>query len=146
MIRVALGILAAIVAALVVDLKLGDPLINGITIALAVYLVTYYLLKWQFLNKVEKPTKNIPWGMGMAWLVVSIIYILVVMITVGTLEQTTLSKSLMPVSLSAGNFLGQAGLVVMSIAAISPLPRSGTLSNEAEATSTFGPSSGTRMT
>jgi PKD repeat protein len=62
--RVGLGILAALVAALVVDLKVGDPLINGITIGLAVYLATYYLLKWRFMNKVEKPTKIFTMGIG----------------------------------------------------------------------------------
>lgn len=76
--RVALGILAAIVAALVVDLKLGDPLINGITIALAVYLVTYYLLKWQFLNKVEKPTKIFTMGIGAYFLVFIMCWVLLI--------------------------------------------------------------------
>jgi PKD repeat protein len=74
--RVAFGILAAVVAALVVDLKIGDPLINGITIALAVYLVTYYLLKWQFLNKVEKPTKIFTMGIGAYFLVFIMCWVL----------------------------------------------------------------------
>ena len=78
MCRVALGILAAIVAALVVNLKLGDPLINGITIALAVYLVTYYLLKWQFLNKVEKPTKIFTMGIGAYFLVFIMCWVLLI--------------------------------------------------------------------
>jgi PKD repeat protein len=64
LIRVGFGILAALVAALVVDLKVGNPLINGITVGLAIYLVTYYLLKWQFMNKVEKPTKILTMGIG----------------------------------------------------------------------------------
>ena len=62
--RVGFGILAALVAALVVDLKVGNPLINGITVGLAVYLVTYYVLKWQFMAKVEKPTKLLTMGVG----------------------------------------------------------------------------------
>ena len=67
--RIGFGILAALVAALVVDLKgPGDPLINGITIGLAVYMVTYYLLKWQFANKVEKPTKILTMGIGIYFL------------------------------------------------------------------------------
>ncbi len=74
--RVGFGILAAIVAALVVDLKLGDPLINGITIALAVYLVTYYFLKWQFMNKVEKPTKIFTMGIGAYFLVFIMAWVL----------------------------------------------------------------------
>ena len=63
-IRVGLGALSALIAALVVNLRVGNPLINGITVALAVYLLTYYLLKLQFLNKVEKPTKILSMGIG----------------------------------------------------------------------------------
>lgn len=76
--RVGFGILAAIVAALVVDLRVGDPLINGITIGLAVYLVSYYLLKWQFLNKVEKPTKIFTMGIGAYFLVFIMFWVLLV--------------------------------------------------------------------
>jgi len=66
--RIGFGILAALVAALVVNLKVGNPLINGISVALAVYLITYYLLKWQFINKVEKPTKILTMGIGVYFL------------------------------------------------------------------------------
>jgi PKD repeat protein len=66
--RIGFGILAALVATLVVDLGAGDPLINGITIGLAVYMVTYYLLKWQFANKVERPTKILTMGIGIYFL------------------------------------------------------------------------------
>lgn len=62
--RIGFGILAALVATLVVNLKAGNPLINGITVGLAVYLITYYLLKWRFMNKVEKPTKILTMGIG----------------------------------------------------------------------------------
>ena len=63
-IRIGLGALAALAATLLVDLKVGNPLINGITVALAVYLLTYYLLKMVFANKVEKPTKILTMGYG----------------------------------------------------------------------------------
>ena len=63
-IRIGFAILAALVAALVVNLKAGNPLINGITVGLAVYLLTYYLLKLRFINKVEKPTKILTMGIG----------------------------------------------------------------------------------
>jgi PKD repeat protein len=76
--RVGFGILAAIVAALVVDLRVGDPLINGITIGLAVYLVSYYLLKWQFLNKVEKPSKIFTMGIGAYFLVFIMCWVLLI--------------------------------------------------------------------
>lgn len=68
-IRIGLGALAALVATLLVDLKAGDPLINGITVALAVYIITYYLLKMQFANKVEKPTKILTMGIGIYFFV-----------------------------------------------------------------------------
>jgi len=74
--RVGFGILAAMVAALVVDLRVGDPLINGITIGLAVYLITYYLLKWQFMTKVEKPTKIFTMGIGAYFLVFIMCWVL----------------------------------------------------------------------
>lgn len=76
--RVGFGILAAIVAALVVNLKVGDPLINGITIALAVYIVSYYVVKWQFANKVEKPTKILTMGIGAYFLVFIMVWVLVI--------------------------------------------------------------------
>jgi len=77
--RIGFGILAALVAALLVNLKAGNPLINGITVALAVYLITYYLLKWQFLNKVSKPTKILTMGIGIY--VITFIFCWVLFIT-----------------------------------------------------------------
>ncbi len=68
-IRIGLGVLAALIATLVVDLKVGNPLINGITVALAVYILTYYLLKMHFTNKVEKPTKVLTMGIGIYFFV-----------------------------------------------------------------------------
>ena len=74
--RIGFGILAAMVAALVVDLKVGNPLINGITIGLAVYLVTFYVLKWQFMNMVEKPTKILTMGIGAYFLTFIMFWVL----------------------------------------------------------------------
>lgn len=74
--RIGFGALAAIIAALVVNLKVGNPLINGITIALAVYLLTYYLLKMQFVNKVEKPTKVLSMGIGAFFLTFILCWVL----------------------------------------------------------------------
>ena len=62
--RIGFAILAALIATLVVNLKVGTPLINGITVGLAVYLVSFYVIKWQFMNKVEKPTKILTMGIG----------------------------------------------------------------------------------
>ena len=68
-IRIGLGALAALVATLLIDLKSGDPLINGITVALAVYILTYYLLKMQFSNKVEKESKILTMGIGIYFII-----------------------------------------------------------------------------
>jgi len=62
--RIGFAILAALVATLVVNLKVGTPLINGISVGLAVYLVSFYVIKWLFMNKVEKPTKILTMGIG----------------------------------------------------------------------------------
>ena len=75
-IRIGLGILAALIATLVVDLKVGNPLINGITVALAVYILTYYLLKMQFTNKVEKPTKILTMGIGIYFIIFAFCWVL----------------------------------------------------------------------
>jgi PKD repeat protein len=74
--RVVFGIIAALIAALVVNLKVGTPLINGISVALAVYLVTFYLVKWKFMNKVEKPTKIFTMGIGAYFLAFILFWVL----------------------------------------------------------------------
>ncbi|MEJ2280533.1 MAG: PKD domain-containing protein [Candidatus Bathyarchaeota archaeon] len=74
--RVGFGILAALVATLLVNLKAGNPLLNGITIALAVYLISYYLLKWRFTNKVEQPTKILTMGIGAFFLTFVLCWVL----------------------------------------------------------------------
>jgi PKD repeat protein len=76
--RIGFGILAAIVAALVVDLKVGSPLMNGVTIGLAVYLITYYLFKWLFATKVDKPTKLLTMGIGAYFLTFIMCWVLLV--------------------------------------------------------------------
>lgn len=72
------GILAALIAALVVNLEVGTPLINGISVALAVYLVTFYLVKWKFMNKVEKPTKIFTMGIGAYFLAFILFWVLII--------------------------------------------------------------------
>jgi hypothetical protein len=47
-------------------------LINSISIALAVYLISYYAIKSKYLTEVEKPTKLVSTGIGvyfLGWLV-----------------------------------------------------------------------------
>jgi len=74
--RVGFGILAALVATLLVNLKVGNPLMNGITIGLAVYLITYYVVKWKFTSKVEQPTKLLTMGIGAYFLTFILCWVL----------------------------------------------------------------------
>jgi len=69
-------------------------------------------------EEVCKPKRNIPLGIFLAWGVVSALYILVVLVTVGLLEHTTLTSSLMPISKGAEVFMGEIGLIILGIAAV----------------------------
>ena len=69
--RVLLGIVAALISILVGSLILEFSLLNSISIALLVYLVTYYIYKSLFLNKVEKASSLFSTGVGayfLSWL------------------------------------------------------------------------------
>ena len=78
--RVAFGILAAVscvgygIVAGSINANLTDwrIFLNGISIALIVYLLSYYLIKAIFITKVEKPQKLFTMGIGiyfLAWMV-----------------------------------------------------------------------------
>ena len=68
-IRVALGLVAAVLSAVVAFL-LGhmtdlSTLFNSFTVALAIYLISYYILKAMFKNKIEKQSKILSTAIGM---------------------------------------------------------------------------------
>ncbi|MCK5261033.1 MAG: amino acid permease [Thermoplasmatales archaeon] len=68
----------------------------------------------------KKPGRNIPLGMFLAWGIISLLYILVIFVTIGVANPSQLTTSLTPISLGADNipiFWGIGG-VVMAIAAI----------------------------
>ena len=70
--RFALGFVAALLSALLGSFMQDFSLLNGISIALLVYIVTYYVYKAVFLAKVEKPSKIFTTGVGayfLSWLV-----------------------------------------------------------------------------
>ena len=69
-------------------------------------------------EEVKNPGRNLPLGMILAWAVVAFFYVAVIAVTVGLVEGKELSRSLMPISLAAGKFLGAAGFAVLSLAAI----------------------------
>jgi ABC-type uncharacterized transport system permease subunit len=67
--RVALGIsagaISAVLAALFFSLDSIDTLINSITIALLIYFITYYILRGFYKNKIEKQSKILSTAIGM---------------------------------------------------------------------------------
>ena len=46
--------------------------LNGVSIAVLFYLLSYYVIKWRFIHKVEKPSKLMTTGIGIyfiSWIV-----------------------------------------------------------------------------
>ncbi len=69
-------------------------------------------------EEIKNPGKNIPFGMILSLVVVSIFYTLMVLVTSGVLEPSSLHKSLTPISDGASVFLGSWGKIALSVAAI----------------------------
>ena len=78
--RIALSIVAATISTLVATMlnELSiSTFMNGLTIALLIYLLSYYVLKAKFLKKVEKQSKIMTMGIFiyfMAWAVFFILF------------------------------------------------------------------------
>ncbi|MCK5458914.1 MAG: amino acid permease, partial [Thermoplasmatales archaeon] len=68
----------------------------------------------------KNPGRNIPLGMFFSWGIISILYILVIFVTIGVVNPSQLQTSLTPISLGADNIpiLGGIGGVIMAVAAI----------------------------
>jgi len=70
--RLALGITAALICTgygittntIVKENPTYTTLLNGVSIALVIYLMSYYIIKSKFSLKVEKPQKLVTTGMG----------------------------------------------------------------------------------
>ena len=78
-IRVALSIFAAAISAIVAtlfDAFSFNTFLNGITIALLVYLVSYYPIKAKFMNKVEKQSKIMTQAIFMYFIAWAVFFIL----------------------------------------------------------------------
>lgn len=69
-------------------------------------------------EEVEQPDRVVPLGMILALGVVGILYILVIYVTSGVLGASSLDRSLTPLSDGAFVFMGQGGMILLSIAAI----------------------------
>ena len=78
-IRLALGLLAGVISAFVAtmsDQASFTAFLNGITTALLVYLLSYYILKAKFATKVEKQSKIMTMGIFMYFLAWAVFFIL----------------------------------------------------------------------
>ncbi|MGQ9460840.1 MAG: hypothetical protein ACUVRA_06390 [Candidatus Bathyarchaeaceae archaeon] len=67
--RAGFGVLAALICILLRIDTYPSPLTSGVSVALIVYMLTYYILKWKFMAKVEKITKILTTGIGTYFLV-----------------------------------------------------------------------------
>ena len=77
--RLALSILAGVISALIATMLNENSIstfINGLTIALLLYLLTYYVFKAKFRDKVEKPTKIMSMGIFMYFIAWAVFFIL----------------------------------------------------------------------
>ena len=78
-IRVTLSIIAAAISAVVAtlfDAFSFNTFMNGVIIALLVYLLSYYVLKAKFMNKVEKQSKIMTMGIFMYFIAWTAFFIL----------------------------------------------------------------------
>ena len=85
-IRVALGIVAAVISAIIATMQNVADLytfLNGVTIALAIYLLSYYILKAKFANKVEKQSKIMSMGIFIYFIAWAVFFILFYSILTG---------------------------------------------------------------
>jgi hypothetical protein len=89
--RLGLGIVAAslsTVLAMLSDELSYTTFINGLTVALAVYLISYYILKAKFVTKVEKQSKIMTMGIGIYFFTWIVFWILIYSILKGPLVIT----------------------------------------------------------
>ncbi len=69
-------------------------------------------------EEVRQPGRTVPLGMILALLAVAVLYLMVISVTVGVLQANNLANSMTPISDAAYVFLGSAGKIIVSIAAV----------------------------
>jgi len=69
-------------------------------------------------EEIKNPRKNIPQGMFASFVVVSLVYLVAIFVTVGILGQFDFQNTLAPISSAAATYTGQAGFLVLLIAAM----------------------------
>jgi zinc transporter ZupT len=88
--RVTLGVIAGLISAVLAfyqDATSIYTLLNSITAAFAVYIITYYLIRVSFKNKVEKQSKIVSMGIGMyffAWIAFFVLSYTILKVATGT--------------------------------------------------------------
>ena len=84
--RVALAIVAAAIST-IITLMFGErgisTFLNGVTIALLVYLITYYIFKAKFGNQIEKKSKIMTMGIGIYFFTWILAWVLMYSIILG---------------------------------------------------------------
>jgi hypothetical protein len=84
--RVALAIIAAAIST-VITLTFGErgisTFLNGLTIALLVYLIAYYILKAKFSSQIEKQSKIMTMGIGIYFFTWILAWVLMYSIALG---------------------------------------------------------------
>ena len=69
-------------------------------------------------EEVDNPGRNIPLGMLLSFSVVTLLYLLVVGVTIGIVPAEELRNSTIPLSIGAGHLMGKPGIIILSIAAM----------------------------
>ena len=69
-------------------------------------------------GEVKNPGRNLPLGIFYSWGIVSLLYIIVVFVTVGLLDASELTNTLTPISVGGGKIMGRFGVLIMTIAAL----------------------------
>lgn len=69
-------------------------------------------------EEVKNPQRTLPLGMLSAWFVVSLLYFVVIALTVGAMDNHLLKESLTPISDAAKVFAGTSGYIILSISAM----------------------------
>jgi APA family basic amino acid/polyamine antiporter len=69
-------------------------------------------------EEIKDARRNLPLGMLLAWFTVSVLYIAVIVVTVGVVDGKELVESLTPISLAASKFMPTVGFPLLGIAAI----------------------------
>ena len=99
-IRVALGAVAGLVSAgavflfqsatsttsVVTLIQSINTLLNGITIALAIYLISYYVLKARYAKQVEKQSKIMSMGIFIYFFTWLVVWVLTLSIVIGPVK------------------------------------------------------------